>query len=202
MSRIKTKFIEANAVTNPKLAQVATSTLKGRKTSGTGNVEDLSASDATSILDVMVGDSGSGGTKGLVPAPVAGDATKFLRGDGTFADAPGGVSGDIAPTTWSGLADNSSNDSIVGLDFSTSIMSFEALLHVYVNATTDTYATYKLLGTRNDPTDWTGADLQVEYTGAGNLLTFSIDSSGQVRVTTGVISGFTSGFIRFRAQVL
>jgi hypothetical protein len=32
----------------------------------------------------MVGDSGSGGTAGLVPAPTTGDATKFLKGDGTW----------------------------------------------------------------------------------------------------------------------
>lgn len=35
-------------------------------------------------LPVMVGDSGSGGTAGLVPTPSAGDAGKFLKGDGTF----------------------------------------------------------------------------------------------------------------------
>lgn len=33
----------------------------------------------------MVGDTGSGGTKGAVPAPTTGDATKFLKGDGTWA---------------------------------------------------------------------------------------------------------------------
>lgn len=44
----------------------------------------------TADLSVMVGDSGSGGSKGLVPAPVAGDASKFLRGDGTFVAIPGG----------------------------------------------------------------------------------------------------------------
>jgi hypothetical protein len=39
---------------------------------------------------VMVGDSGSGGLAGNVPAPAAGDAAagKFLRADGTW-DAPG-----------------------------------------------------------------------------------------------------------------
>lgn len=38
-------------------------------------------------IATMVGDSGSGGTKGLVPAPAAGDAaaSKFLKADGTWA---------------------------------------------------------------------------------------------------------------------
>lgn len=70
------------------------------------------ASQLTSVVNVMVGDSGSGGTKGLVPAPVAGDAAKFLRGDGTFQAVAGsgtvtnvsvvtanGVSGSVANST-------------------------------------------------------------------------------------------------------
>jgi hypothetical protein len=40
----------------------------------------------------MVGDSGSGGTKGLMPAPGAGDASagKYLAADGTSSVPPGG----------------------------------------------------------------------------------------------------------------
>lgn len=44
----------------------------------------------TADLIAMVGDSGSGGTKGLVPAPASGDATKFLKGNGTWAAIAGG----------------------------------------------------------------------------------------------------------------
>jgi hypothetical protein len=46
----------------------------------------------------MVGDSGSGGTAGLVPAPDAGDATKYLKGDGSWA-SPAGTGDVIAPAT-------------------------------------------------------------------------------------------------------
>lgn len=47
---------------------------------------------ATALLDAMIGDSGSGGTKGLVPAPATGDAAaaKFLKADGTWAVPAGG----------------------------------------------------------------------------------------------------------------
>ncbi len=47
----------------------------------------------TADLIAMVGDSGSGGTKGLVPAPASGDAAagKFLKADGTWAAAGGGT---------------------------------------------------------------------------------------------------------------
>lgn len=82
--------IASGVVTNAKLANVATATLKGRTTAGTGSPEDLTATQATALLNAMVGDAGAGGTKGLVPVPAAGDATKFLRGDATWAAAGGG----------------------------------------------------------------------------------------------------------------
>lgn len=44
----------------------------------------------TATLPVFVGDAGAGGAKGLAPATVAGDATKFLRGDATWVTIAGG----------------------------------------------------------------------------------------------------------------
>lgn len=52
----------------------------------------------TADLIAVVGDSGAGGTKGLVPAPAAGDAaaSKYLKADGTWATVSGGGgSGDV-----------------------------------------------------------------------------------------------------------
>lgn len=87
--------IANDAVTNAKLANMATQTIKGRTTAGTGDPEDLTATQATAILNEFTGDSGSGGVKGLVKAPAAGDAAagKFLKADGTWT-APSG-SGDV-----------------------------------------------------------------------------------------------------------
>lgn len=42
------------------------------------------------IFPSVIGDSGSGGRKGMVPAPASGDATKFLRGDATWVTVAGG----------------------------------------------------------------------------------------------------------------
>jgi microcystin-dependent protein len=93
--------------TNAKLATVATATIKGRVTASTGVVEDLTGAQATTLLSAVVGDSGSGGTKGLVPAPAAGDtaAARFLSAAGTFAAAvPVGsmsmYAANSAPTGW------------------------------------------------------------------------------------------------------
>jgi hypothetical protein len=82
-----TTAIGANKVTNTMLAQVATSIFKGRITAGTGNVEDLTSTQATSLLD-----SFTGSIKGLVPAS-AGGTTNYLRADGTWATPPGGSGG-------------------------------------------------------------------------------------------------------------
>ncbi len=93
--------------TNAKLANMATATIKGRVTAGTGVPEDLTATQATTILNAVVGDSGTGGTKGLVPAPAAGDAAaaKFLSAAGTWAAAVpvGSITmhgANTAPTGW------------------------------------------------------------------------------------------------------
>lgn len=86
--------IDASVVTNAKLATMATARIKGRVTAGTGDPEDLTGTQATTLLDTVVGDSGSGGTKGLVPAPAAGDAAanKYLKADGTWSTVSAGVS--------------------------------------------------------------------------------------------------------------
>jgi type V secretory pathway adhesin AidA len=70
---------------------IPTLSFKGRLTAGTGAVENLTATQATSILNVFQGDTGSGGLKGLVPSPAAGDAAanKFLKADGTWAVVSG-----------------------------------------------------------------------------------------------------------------
>lgn len=99
--------IANNAVTNAKAADVPTATFKGRTTASTGDPEDLTATQATALLNNMVGDSGSGGTKGLAPAPAAGDAAagKFLKADGTYA-APSGTGAPSSATYITQIADS------------------------------------------------------------------------------------------------
>ena len=47
---VKAENIPANSVSNDKLAQTATNIIKGRKSVGQGNIEDLSASDVRTII--------------------------------------------------------------------------------------------------------------------------------------------------------
>lgn len=64
------------------------------KRTGADTWTNKTATQVTADLDVVVGDSGSGGTKGLVPAPSAGDAAagKFLSASGGYSVPPGGSS--------------------------------------------------------------------------------------------------------------
>lgn len=76
--------IDNNVVSNAKLADVATSTFKGRVTAGTGDPEDLTGTQATTLLDTF-----TSSLKGLAPASGGGTAN-FLRADGTWAAPAGG----------------------------------------------------------------------------------------------------------------
>ena len=82
--------IASGAVSNAKLANVATSTIKGRVTAGTGSPEDLTGTQATTLLDIF-----TTSLKGLAPAS-GGGTTNFLRADGTWATPAGGGGGSPA----------------------------------------------------------------------------------------------------------
>lgn len=85
--------ISTNGVTNSLLSQVSTATLKGRATAGTGNLEDLTATQVTALLDAF-----TSSTKGLAPAS-GGGTTNFLRADGSWAAPAGGGSGTLTGLT-------------------------------------------------------------------------------------------------------
>ncbi len=79
--------IANDAVTNVKLANVATATIKGRVTAATGDPEDLTGTQATTLLDTF-----TTALKGLAPAS-GGGTTNYLRADGTWAAPAGGGGG-------------------------------------------------------------------------------------------------------------
>ena len=71
--------IDNDVVTNAKLANMATATFKGRVTASTGDPEDLTGTQATTLLNVF-----TSSLKGLAPAS-GGGTSNFLRADATWA---------------------------------------------------------------------------------------------------------------------
>jgi hypothetical protein len=103
-SAVTSAKIATNTIVNANLAQVATATFKGRATAGTGNVEDLTGTQATTLLDTFTST-----LKGLAPAS-GGGTTNFLRADGTWAGPPGstaaGSSGQVQYNSSGAFAGN------------------------------------------------------------------------------------------------
>lgn len=77
--------IDNNVVSFEKQADIATATIIGRVTAGTGDPEALTGTQATTLLNVF-----TSALKGLAPAS-GGGTTNFLRADGTWAAPSGGV---------------------------------------------------------------------------------------------------------------
>jgi hypothetical protein len=100
--------IDNNAVTYAKLQDVtATNRFLGRITSGSGDAEELTGTQATTLLDAF-----TSSLKGLAPAS-GGGTSNFLRADGTWAaPAGGGGSGwnldgnTVTAEKWFGTIDN------------------------------------------------------------------------------------------------
>lgn len=100
----------------------------------------------TADLIAFVGDSGSGGTKGLVPAPATGDAAagKYLKADGTWAVPPGGGVVDFidlgdVPSSYTGEANkyvvvNGTEDGLVFTSTATGLVGADTRM-VYFNGT-------------------------------------------------------------------
>ena len=80
-----------------RLSGNTTTTRKFLRQTGNGTDSAAPAWDTLAAGDypAMLGADGtSGGTRGAVPAPVATDNTKYLRGDGTWQTAPGAGGGE------------------------------------------------------------------------------------------------------------
>lgn len=128
--------IANNTVTNAKMSDVSANSLKGNNTASFGdptditvsadtivgrltggNIEALTGTQATTLIDDFVGDSGAGGTKGLVPAPGAGQASLFLKGDGTWSAGGGGANltfGNRTATTYDIQSDSGTDATVSG----------------------------------------------------------------------------------------
>jgi hypothetical protein len=146
-----------------------------------GTTAETSADNADAIL---IHDNSAGALRKMTRA-------NFLSGISVAS------AGDINESSFTGLANNTANQVITGLAFANAtVRSFKAQVSVLVDATTDQFAVYELMGIQRG-SDWQMSEL---FTGDSiSGLTFDITAAGQVRASIGNISGFSSATIKFRA---
>lgn len=144
------------------------------------------------------------------PTQVASEGTDkisaHLKGIDAAIIGTGGTY-DIGHTSWSGPADNTSNQVITGLIFPPQVRSFRCDLDIYIeNGGTGQWTYVSLVGKRKSSSAWTTYELNKEI--VGDILTSldfniqDVSGSGQVRITVGTLSGYIYGETRFRAITL
>lgn len=137
--------IAIDAVSNAKLANVPTGTFKGRVTAATGDPEDLTATQATTLINTFTST-----LKGLAPLS-GGGTTNFLRADGTWAAPPAG-------------------GSITALDEGVSLTTTLASLNFVGGGVTATNTGGAVTVTVPTPSAAAGgSDTQVQYNNAGAI---------------------------------
>lgn len=134
------------------------------------------------------------------PSQVASEGTDkisaHLKGIDTAIGSLGGSAGDISETSFSLSNNQVSAANVTGFAFANgSIRSFQALVSVAIDATTDLFESFEILGIQK-ASDW---QINVSSLGDTSQVSFSITSAGQIQYTSGNISGFVSGTIKFRA---
>jgi microcystin-dependent protein len=162
-----------NVVTNTNLSTMPTNTLKGNNTGSTATPIDLTSTQVTGMLNTMVGDSGSGGTKGLAPAPAAGDAAagKFLKADGTYA-LPTGSGGAVTGDTKTSLQAVDHSNWLLWTNGRILSRTANATLWNFVNA--NSLVATGLFGAGDGTTTFTMGDINgraIGITGSGTGLT-------------------------------
>ena len=97
---------------------------------GAGNINAINSIETDGLqtqVPILIGDSGAGGTAGVVPAPTSGDAaaSKFLKADGTW-DVP--ASGSTSPTTTKGdlIVRDATSDIRVGVGTNDQILTADS----------------------------------------------------------------------------
>lgn len=126
-------------------------------------------------------------------------ALKSMTRSNFLSGVPVGSPGDINESSFSAANNQASPADVTGLAFANAtVRSFKALVSVSIDATTDLFETYELIGVQKAA----GWDMSVSSVGDDTGLAFSITTSGQVQYTGLNYSGFVSNTIRFRAQTL
>ncbi len=154
--------LATNTVALSNLATISTARILGRVTAATGNVESLTGTQATTLLDAFTST-----LKGLAPAS-GGGTTNFLRADGSWA----------APSS-GGVTDGDKGD--ITVSSSGTVWTIDAGVVTYAKIQ-NVSATDRLLGRS---TAGAGSVEEIACTAAGRAILDDVDAAAQ-RTTLGL----------------
>lgn len=179
--------IDANAVTMAKLINVATASFLGRVTASTGNVEVLTGTQATTLLDVF-----TTSVKGLVPAATGGSTTtQYLRKDGSWAVPAGGSSLDstIIDGSTNAVEGNAIFDALALKATLASPAFTGTVTGKYLTFTTDDYNAYTFVKIKTLSNATTSVGAGIEFGSLYNTVAqIGFDNSGYFLVNGCIVS--------------
>lgn len=150
------------------------------------------------ITNAMLAQAGANTLKGNNTGSTANEADLTVSQVQTMLAITPASSGDIAETSFS-AANNTANQTITGFAFASgSITGFTAQASVYINATTSLVEEFEFTGAQSIGLGW---DIAYSSIGDNTGTSFSINSSGQMLISTPNSSGFVSCTVKFRAWV-
>lgn len=149
---------------------------------------NTTATSSNTINTIVLRDGSGNFSAGTITAALTGAATGNLLK----------ATGDINLTSFSAANNVGAPADVTGLLFANAnVRSFEALVSVYVNATSPLYEAFTLRGIQRG-SDWMMSQVSV---GDASGFVFSITNAGQIQYTDNNYTGFTAATVKFRAII-
>lgn len=190
--------LSSNAQTQLDGKALSSVTLSGAANGGiTSVIGDLSASRSISIdITNATAETTSDNADSILIYDNSATALRKMTRGNFLSGVPTTSAGDINESSFSAANDQSVAANITGLSFASgTVRSFSALVSVNIDATSDLFESFELLGINKG----SGFDMSVTRVGDDSGVDFSITSAGAVQYVSTNISGFVSNTVKFRA---
>ena len=188
--------------TNGLLVQTAADTFAGRSISAgsaiaVSNGDGVAGNPSIALdIDGLAAITSPNNADELVVYSAAGSANKKITRANFLSGIALNSAGDINESSFSLANNQSSAADVTGLAFANAtVRSFDALVSVMIDATSDSFEVFKLMGVQKGAS-W---DMAVSSTGDDSGIVFSITNAGQIQYTSTNNAGFVSGVMKFRA---
>jgi hypothetical protein len=204
----------ATSIVNADIA-VAAAIARTKLASGTANhvvINDGSGvMSSEALLNVSRGGTGVSGASASNGQLLIGNGTGYslaaitqgtgitvTNGAGSITISSNSTAGDIGLTSFSAANNQAAAANVTGFAFANGVVrSFESLVSVAVDATTDLFEVFTIRGVQRGA-DW---DISVTSNGDDSGHVFSITNAGQIQYQNNSYAGFVSSTIKFRAII-